>query len=470
VLRPWVTAAIVVVLFVAVVGIAFRQVAGPTAAQAESPPPAAPANAPGAGTSSSAPRALIFFSGEQRGYLEPCGCSKPMIGGIARRARYFSRLPAEVATLKVDNGDMVEVPDRQHELKAEALAQFYQKAGYDAVNLGEKDFMLGFGYLRYLQRLSNVPILSANVMRGENKPAFEAYTLRPVRLGAASLPVAIVGLLSQAYAKQVAQWNPDLTVAEPGAVLDKLQPELQAKAKFILLLYHGDLDDARAVVRSRPWVNLAVTAHEAEEYRAQPVTEGGTMLVNAGQKGKHIGQVEIKRTGDGAPVPELLAPVAMEETIGDDPATRDILKQYLSHVASENLLAAVPKQKSPNGQAFAGTANCLKCHAKAHQTWQKSAHAHAFRTLANVGHGSDPDCVGCHVVGLDYQAGFRTIEQTPQFKDVGCEACHKPQASHARKPAAFKVKKVGAAACGNCHVPDHSPGFEFARYWAKIKH
>jgi Cytochrome c554 and c-prime len=308
------------------------------------------------------------------------------------------------------------------------------------------------------------------VMRGENKTAFEAFTVRPVRWGSGSLPVAIVGLLSQAYAKQVAQWNPDLTVADPAAVLDKLQPELEAKAKFVLLLFHGELEDARALVRSRPWVNVAVTAHEAEEYRAQAVTEGGTMLVNAGQKGKHVGQVEIKSTADGEPVPELLAPVAMEETIGDDPATRDILRQYLSHVASENLLAAVPKQKSPNGQAFAGTANCLKCHAKAHQVWTKSAHAHAFRTLANVGHQADPDCVGCHVVGLEFQGGFRTIAQTPQFKDVGCEACHKPQATHARKPAAFKPKKVGATACANCHVPDHSPGFEFARYWAKIKH
>jgi len=468
--RPWVTAAIVVVLFVAVVGVAFRQVAGPTAAQAQSPP--APANAPVSSTPTppAVPRALIFYTSEQRGYLEPCGCSKPMIGGIARRARYFARLPAEVSSLKVDNGDLIEVPDRQHELKAEALAQFYQKAGYDAVNLGEKDFMLGFGYLRYLQRLSNVAFLSANVMRGENKAAFEPYTVRPVRWGSGSLPVAIVGLLSQAYAKQVAQWNPDLTVADPSAALDKLKPELEAKAKFVLLLFHGELEDARALVRSRPWVNVAVTAHEAEEYRAQPVTEGGTMLVNAGQKGKHIGQVEIKSTADGEPVPELLAPVPMEETIGDDPATRDILRQYLSHVASENLLAAVPKQKSPNGQAFAGTANCLKCHAKPHQVWTKSAHAHAFRTLVNVGHQADPDCVGCHVVGLEFQGGFRTIAQTPQFKDVGCEACHKPQASHARKPAAFKPKKVGATACANCHVPDHSPGFEFARYWAKIKH
>jgi hypothetical protein len=194
------------------------------------------------------------------------------------------------------------------------------------------------------------------------------------------------------------------------------------------------------------------------------------MMVNAGQKGKYLGQLEIKTDAEGDVATEALLAMPMEERIGDDPGVRDVLKQYLRHVATENLLSKVPKQKSPNGQAFAGTAKCVTCHAKPHQIWKKTPHARAFKTLVDKGHERDPDCVGCHVVGLEFAGGFRGIEQTAHLKDVGCESCHKPQATHAKNPKAVKPKKVGAASCAPCHVPDHSPRFNFKTYWAKIKH
>jgi len=482
--RPWITAAIISLLLAVVSTLAFRRVeppapayaltpeATPAAAQAPVTAPEAPTPAGGTAPAAAAgaERLILFYTGEQRGYLEPCGCAKPMIGGIARRAKYLNHLPKGVAGIKVDNGDLIELPDRQHELKAEALAQFYQKAAYDAVNLGEKDFRLGFAYLRYLQHLANVPFLSANVVRGEGKPAFGTYTLRSVTKGGKAIPIAIIGVIAPSHGATVTQWNPDLKVEDPGPVLDRLLPEIEGKAKLILLLFHGTPEEARPVLRARPWISLCVTAHEAEDYRARPEYEGATMIVNAGQKGKYLGQLEIKTDAEGGVSPEALLAMPMEERIGDDPAVREILRQYLRHVASENLLSKVPKQKSPNGQAYAGTAKCLSCHARPHQVWKGSAHAKAYQTLVKAGHERDPDCVGCHVVGLEVAGGFRTLEQTPQLKDVGCESCHLPQATHARNPKAAKPKKVGAASCASCHVPDHSPRFNFKTYWAKIKH
>jgi hypothetical protein len=87
-----------------------------------------------------------------------------------------------------------------------------------------------------------------------------------------------------------------------------------------------------------------------------------------------------------------------------------------------------------------------------------------------VGHQRDPDCVGCHVVGLEYQGGFRSAALTPQLENVGCENCHQAAARHAASPATNPLRKVGEAACAVCHVPDHSPGFDFTRFWAKIRH
>jgi 2',3'-cyclic-nucleotide 2'-phosphodiesterase (5'-nucleotidase family) len=123
-------------------------------------------------SASSQPTALLLYTGEQRGYLEPCGCTKPQIGGLPRRATYLRGLSHEPAPVIVDNGDMVVDPGRQSQLKAEALALFYRSTGAAAVNLGEEDYRLGFGYLRSLQATAGMPFLSANVRIGE-RPAFQ---------------------------------------------------------------------------------------------------------------------------------------------------------------------------------------------------------------------------------------------------------------------------------------------------------
>src|SRR5947207_3391908 len=79
---------------------------------------------------------MLLYTGEQRGYLEPCGCTKPQIGGLPRRAALLASLSGGIV---VDNGDMVEDPGRQSQLKAEALAGFYHANRYAAINLGECD-------------------------------------------------------------------------------------------------------------------------------------------------------------------------------------------------------------------------------------------------------------------------------------------------------------------------------------------
>src|SRR5262245_11263227 len=65
----------------------------------------------------------VVFSTEQNGYLTPCGCSKPMLGGLPRRAGFLHQLPAGARPVHVENGDLTEAGGRQDELKAETLVE-----------------------------------------------------------------------------------------------------------------------------------------------------------------------------------------------------------------------------------------------------------------------------------------------------------------------------------------------------------
>src|SRR5713101_6439561 len=68
---------------------------------------------------------LLLHTGEQRGHLEPCGCTTPQIGGLPRRAAFLASLSHEPPPVVVDDGDLIEDPGRQSQLKAEALAAYY---------------------------------------------------------------------------------------------------------------------------------------------------------------------------------------------------------------------------------------------------------------------------------------------------------------------------------------------------------
>ncbi len=129
---------------------------------------------------------------------------------------------------------------------------------------------------------------------------------------------------------------------------------------------------------------------------------------------------------------------------------------------------------------FAGAETCAACHVAQQKIWAASRHARALPTLKKVGKQFDPECLACHVAGLN-KGGFLSMGLTPQLAGVQCENCHGPARAHALNPkanrpgldprrGAGRSARSGESVCRSCHVGSHSPNFAFERYWPKIKH
>jgi nitrate/TMAO reductase-like tetraheme cytochrome c subunit len=157
--------------------------------------------------------------------------------------------------------------------------------------------------------------------------------------------------------------------------------------------------------------------------------------------------------------------------------------------------AAVHPQAESNGR-FVGSKACEECHKKSYKTWQKTAHAAAYATLANLDppRNFDPECISCHVVGwhptkcFPYQSGYESAKATPQLENVGCEDCHGPGEKHVaaeqgtdaalqkKMQQAMVITKTQATdphsskECQSCHDGDNSPAFDFKKYWPLIEH
>ena len=144
------------------------------------------------------------------------------------------------------------------------------------------------------------------------------------------------------------------------------------------------------------------------------------------------------------------------------------------------------------GEAFCvGNQECAKCHADATAFWKTTPHSRAWATLEKRDKDYDHKCVGCHSVGYekpggsvigkfqyDYdlvlKEGMPADKITKDLENVGCENCHGPGSAHRMQPLDVNgkphniVRDNGEATCGQCHVPEHSPKFNYPLFRKQI--
>ncbi|MGM0556849.1 MAG: multiheme c-type cytochrome [Myxococcota bacterium] len=188
--------------------------------------------------------------------------------------------------------------------------------------------------------------------------------------------------------------------------------------------------------------------------------------------------VEVPESGDAF----IYRPVPMEPGLPVNEEMRERRAEYnenLQKLAGEVDREVVPPESGE--PEFIGSNNCASCHSEAYEFWEKTQHAHAVETLEERDKLYDDSCIGCHVVGyeqpggsvigkLQYEAKVEGIETDKDLREVGCEECHGPGSKHRVQPIGGDgkpqhiIRDPGENECTTCHVPEHSPGFNFESY------
>ncbi len=411
----------------------------------------------------------LLFTGELRGYLEPCGCTAPQVGGLARQATFIRKYLSDPRAVPVSNGDLVSDLEPQSLLKTEIIAEYFKSLKYGAVNLGEQDYALGVDTLKLMTINYGTPFISGNVRDENGERPFPASVER-TDVGGGKL--LIIGAISPLFEDAIKSSCPGFQVLPVEDLLQEMKSA--AKGKAAVLLFHGGKEGAIEAAKAAPWLKAIVYAHASDKWQ-EPIKIGTVMLVAAGERGKEVGELKIAQDGITANHVEL------GPTFADDEKTASIRDYYSLRLREGDYLKTHPKIKEPASATYVGSNECASCHQKEQDIWKASPHSHAYATLTKVKMDYNPECVGCHSVGFAYKSGFSTPVATPHLRDVGCENCHGPGSEHV---AYYKAKKDGGAtpmqypsmkangekACIGCHNPENSPNFMYDKYWPKIKH
>jgi hypothetical protein len=517
--RFWQRAALALAAGLFLAGLGTLLPLGPPGGRAQDSPPAGgPAPSALLFRGWGKPAVAIVLSGEMHGYLQPCGCSRPQLGGLARRYNFLQTLKARGwPVVAADLGDLAQRGGPQKMLKYKTAMKALDLLGYTAVGIGQNEMAMPLIEALGNYALNNPTphVLAAN-LADRNKG--ELYHGMVEALEVAARPgtprVGVTALVGAGVADKVK----DPSVKLVPAVRQILGDLRARKVDLVVMLYQGSFEEARkcaafcAACRKDDATLPAVDAMvclsgEDDEPPGVPDRVGRTQIIRLGHKARYVGVVGAFRTGQAALPYELryqLVPITEDyETKAGQEAGNPLLplmEDYAKDVKRGNFLGRYPRSQHPVQVAFpnaryVGSHRCKRCHEDAYAVWEKSGHAHAYQSLERARHPSlrqyDGECVACHVVGFAYKTGFSDEVSTPKLLNVGCESCHGPGSEHINDKHNAKIHAVmnpwkavpneAAPArrlrelqidkfCQTCHDIDNDVHWDFTRNWPKVVH
>ncbi len=438
------------------------------------------------------PAAVLVVSGEQNGYLQPCGCTDGQLGGLGRRYDLIDKLRAKGwPVAAVDLGNLIHDPagsrggPQQERIKFDTALKALAAMKYSAVAVGPEDLKLGVGeMLGLLINLKSPLFLSANLKPTEG---FEDAVRPSMVLNAGPVKLGVTAVIEPAVYEALA--DPDkatlLTARKPEEVLPAVLAQLEKDSEIQVLLVQGTPEEAARLAKQFPGFDLVVSTAKFDDPDERPevVNGGKTTIINVGRKGKYAGVVGLF-PGKSPTVTFTLQPLESPSFREAEPMRAlidDNFPSILKMMGVVENFSRTANTQYPEGAEYVGAESCQSCHPNTFAKWSSTKHAKAYNVLTNPKRNreADAECISCHTTGFGYNTGWASAEKTPFLKGNQCENCHGPGSKHNAEPdnIAFRAPMVRTAEsadkggfCISCHNDDNGPHFKFQPYYAQIFH
>jgi hypothetical protein len=353
------------------------------------------------------------------------------------------------------------------------VCRAFGKLGYDAIGVGEKDLSLGVGYLRTKGQEYGLPLLSTNAVdRTTGEPLFPPTLVKEkggIRVGFLSVISPERHIVAQVESDLLAA---NVELLDPATAVRKYLPELRQKADVVVLLSHCGIETSRFLAEDLD-VDVVIVGH-FPAIQEDPEKIGNTIFAQAGSMSDRFGTLGMTLGKDGkiaefegdairvlqkGPTNGELAAL---ETAWDEAVDALRKDAQLAHQREQEAIMRnqTTKEVAHRNGVF-GAESCRSCHEPVYQSWMNTPHANAFARLAEADAWDNPECIGCHVTGVQEKHYVSDVNVPPETWNVQCEECHGSGVNHARDGTYLGA---GEATCIKCHDPQNSPEFDYAVY------
>ncbi len=245
------------------------------------------------------PAAVLIVSGEQDGYMEPCGCSAEQIGGLIRRYDFVERLHDQNwPTALIELGTLIKNPAaaeggfEQAKYKFDYAVKALKLLKYNAVALSSRRSQVGVGEALGLfdNNLGEATkIVVANV---QPDAGFEKIFTTSVIVTAGPVKLGVTAVIDPEMLQKLVDPEKDVflpVVKRPDEVLPAVLAELDAKSDYQVLMVQGPPALAKRLAEPIQGFDIVVSTSESDDplsHEPELLNGGKTMLDLRRQEGE----------------------------------------------------------------------------------------------------------------------------------------------------------------------------------------
>jgi 2',3'-cyclic-nucleotide 2'-phosphodiesterase (5'-nucleotidase family) len=219
---------------------------------------------------------------------------KIAVGGYAAMKAYVQRERAQRPNvILLHAGDDFQGTPISSITKGRSQFELLELMQPDAMTLGNHEFDYGADNLRQLFPTASFPIISANLW---DKKMGAPFVPRYRILQRGGMTIGVIGLAPEDLALLTMRSNvSDLDVLDPAMATRQTMHELEQRfgARFIVVLSHMGVEADSALAATVEGIDVIVGGH-SHSALWKPKKVGGTLIVQAGSKGRWLGRLDMK--------------------------------------------------------------------------------------------------------------------------------------------------------------------------------
>ncbi len=201
---------------------------------------------------------------------------------------------------------------------------------YDAINIGEKDLYFGDKFLLEMKKKYNVPFISANLIyENSQKPLFEPYLIKKVKVGNRDFKVGILGLMNAGdNLMTYIEGRPKLIATDPFEAAKKFVAELKnKKCNVIVVLAHVGFNNGKELARLVPGIDLIIAGH-GYAVRTSPLIIDSACIVQGKNRGQTLNILTLQFDKEHKIESQIGREIDLDDKYNEDPSFNNLMTEY----------------------------------------------------------------------------------------------------------------------------------------------
>ncbi len=410
----------------------------------------------------------ILYTQNTNGVLENCDCPGSPLGGLDKRLTLMKRLADRdsVPALYLDGGDILS--SKGFPAKDRFVLRAYAMIQYDAIGVGDQEFINGTEFLRDQNNHLHLPFISSFMTAKSGVlPKIQEIIIKQVK----GIRFGIISLINkEPFDLMDPEKVSGVIIADYLKSLPSLIKKVRKESDIVVVLSHLGYSEDIKIAKKNLDIDVIIGAH-TQNVLSSPERYGETIIVQAGKNTEFVGQLSLEIDVKSKKIVDMSGQIhpVLKDIPGDS-----LLQGLIAHY--QRVIASDFKEKTdstvlllPPEYSFIENQKCINCHKYQGSVFGKDPHSCSYESLLLVNSGDRAECLSCHKTDKGHFQTHFNESSSEQAAGFGCVECHYTKKEHLEGKKAT-VQPITEQTCVRCHNQEINPTFNFASSLTKMNH